>query len=133
MGSKSKSKSSAGDRKPKREPVTYDTVREIALTLPGTEEGISYRRPACKVDGKLFARFHQDGESLVVRVDFEEREHLLNADPEKFFITDHYLNYPYMLVRLAAVRRDQLRDLLLQSWRLAAPKRRVAEFHGFHR
>lgn len=115
-------------RQLKSEPVTYETVRQIALTLPGAEEGTSYGTPACKVKGKLFARLHQDGESLVVGVDFEEREVLMAAAPEKFYITDHYLNYPWMLVRLSAVRRDEIRDLLIQSWRRVAPTRLVTAF-----
>jgi hypothetical protein len=116
--------------KTRDEPISYETVRQIALTLPGAEEGTSYGTLACKVAGKLFARQHQDGESLVIRVDFEEREELMSADPEKFYITDHYLNYPWMLVRLSKVRRDELSDLLVQSWRRAAPKRLLAAFHG---
>ena len=108
-----------------REPVTFETVREIAQTLPGAEESTSYGTPAFKVKGKLFARQHQDGESLVVGVDFEEREEMMSAAPEKFYITDHYLNYPWMLVRLSKVRPDQLRDLLIGSWRRAAPKHLV--------
>ena len=116
-------------RQKKSEPVTYETVRQIALTLPGAEEGTSYGTPACKVKGKLFARLHQDGESLVIGVDFEEREALMAAAPEKFYITDHYLNYPWMLVRLSAVRRDEIRDLLIQSWRRAAPRRLVTTFY----
>ena len=118
--------------KSKTEPVTYETVRQIALTLPGAEEGTSYGTPAFKVKGKLFVRLHQSGEAIVIKVDFEEREELMSADPEKFYITDHYLNYPWMLVRLSQVRHDQLRDLLAQSWRRAAPKQLVAAFHGFH-
>ena len=116
-------------RQKKSEPVTYETVRQIALTLPGAEEGTSYGTPACKVKGKLFARLHQDGESLVIGVDFEEREVLMAAAPEKFYITDHYLNYPWMLVRLSAVRRDEIRDLLIQSWRRAAPRRLVTALY----
>jgi hypothetical protein len=116
----------------KTKSVTFETVRQIAQTLPGAEEGTSYGTPAFKVKGKLFARFHQDGEALVVRVDFDEREEMMSADPEKFYITDHYLNYPWMLVRLSKVRPDQLRDLLIASWRRAAPKQLVATFHGFH-
>jgi hypothetical protein len=123
--------SSARKGRPQSSSVTYETARQIALALPGAEEGTSYGTPACKVVGKLFARLHQDGESLVIKVDFEEREQLMEAEPEKFYITDHYLNYPWMLVRLSKVRRDQLSDLLLQSWRRVAPKRLVAGFHGF--
>jgi hypothetical protein len=101
-------------------PLTFDTVRQIARTLPGAEEGTSYGTPAFKVKGKLFARQHQDGESLVVGVDFEEREEMMSAAPEKFYITDHYLNYPWMLVRMSKVNKDELRDLLIGSWRRVA-------------
>ncbi len=110
--------------------VTYETVRQIAMALPGVEEGTSYGTPACKVRGKLFIRQHQDGQSLVVKIEFAEREILIEADPETFYITDHYLNYPWMLVRLANVRRDQLSELIKQAWRLVAPKRLVADFYA---
>ena len=121
----------AAKRSAKTKPVTFDTVRQIAQTLPGAEESTSYGTPAFKVKGKLFARQHQDGESLVVGVDFEEREEMMNAAPEKFYITDHYLNYPWMLVRMSQVRRDELRDLLIGSWRRAAPKNLVGALRNF--
>ena len=71
--------------------------------------------------GKLFARQHQDGVSLVVGVDFEAREEMMSAAPEKFYITDHYLNYPWMLVRVSKIRPGEFRDLLIEAWRRAAP------------
>ena len=89
-------------------------------------------RRAWKVKGKLLARQHQDGESLVIATDFADREALMEEDPETFYITDHYLNYPWILVRLAKVRADQLPDLLRQAWRRAAPRRLVATLDGFH-
>lgn len=116
-------------RQPRHEPISYETVRQIAKTLPGAQESTSYGTPAFKVKGKLFARLHQDGESLVVGVDFDERTEMMSADPEKFYITDHYLNYPWVLVRLSKVRPDQLRDLLIASWRRAAPKYMTAALH----
>src|SRR5947209_18843386 len=79
--------------------VSFETVCEIAPSLPGAEESTSYGMPAFKVKGKLFLRFHQDGESLVVGVDFYAREEMMRAVPEKFYITDHYRNYPWVLVR----------------------------------
>lgn len=116
---------------PSSKPPAFDIVCDIALQLPGAEESTSYGTPAFKVKGKLFARFHQDGESLVVSVDFDEREEMMNADPEKFYITDHYRNYPWILVRLSKVNPDELRDLLLGSWRRAAPKQMVSALHIF--
>ena len=102
---------------PSSKGVTFDTVRAIAQTLSGAEESTSYGTPAFKVKGKLFARFHQGGEALVVSVDFDQREEMMNTSPEKFYITDHYLKYPWVLVRMASVTPDELRDLLIGSWR----------------
>jgi hypothetical protein len=112
-------------------PVTFETARQIALALPEVEEGTSYGTPAFKVGkgkGKLIARLREDGDSLVVKIDFLKRDILINADPETFYITDHYRDYPYVLVRLSSVRRDVLRDLLEQAWRLEAPKRLIKAY-----
>ena len=103
-------------------------MRQLALALPGVEEGTSYGTPAWKVKGKLFARQHQDGESLVIATDFEEREALMEEDPETFYITDHYLNYPALLVRLTRVHPEKLRRLVEHAWRSVAPARLVRAF-----
>jgi hypothetical protein len=126
----SRARNTAGNNEPNSS-ITFETVREIALTLPGVEEGTSYGTPACKVRGKLLVREHQSLDAFVIRIDIADREILMLEDPETFFITDHYLNYPAMLVRYSTVRRDQLRDLLMQVWRREAPKSLVAAFHGF--
>jgi hypothetical protein len=106
--------------------VTFDDVRQIALALPEVEEGTSYRTPAFKVRGKFLSRLREDGETLVVRIDFDERDVLMAANPETFYITDHYRGYPAMLVRLSTVDPNDLHELLDGAWRLAAPKRLVA-------
>jgi hypothetical protein len=110
--------------------VDWDTVRDLALALPGSEESTSYGTPAFKVGGKLFVRLHEAGDTIVVRIEQTERAMRLRADPKAFFITDHYAPYPWMLVRLSAVRRDDLGDLLEESWRLRAPKRLLAEYES---
>ncbi len=108
-------------------PVTFADVRKIALSLENVEEGTSYGTAAFKTGGKLFVRLREDGESIVVATTFEEREDLLAADPETYYITDHYLKYPWVLVRLSKVHPDALRDLVKRAWRLASkPKRRAS-------
>lgn len=97
-------------------------VRELALQFPGATEGTSYGTPAFRVGKNLFARKHQDGESLVIRIDPDERAMRMRTDPETFYITDHYLNYPLMLIRLSTVDAEDLRDLLEDAWKLCAPK-----------
>jgi len=108
------------DRNAAKSSVTLETVREIALALENVEEGVSYGTPAFRVNGELFARQHQDGESLVLRMDFEQREALMAEDPSTYYITDHYLNYEWILVRLSRAQPDALRDLLRGAWRSAA-------------
>jgi hypothetical protein len=108
-------------------PITFDTVRQFALALPGVEEGTSYGTPALRVRGKFLARLHEDGETLVIKIDYTEREFRMLADPDTYYVTDHYVSYPMLLVRLARVNPDELRDLITYAWRSIAPKRLVAQ------
>jgi hypothetical protein len=107
--------------------VTHQWVRDTALALPGVVEGTSYGTPAFRVNKGFICRFHQDGKSLVVPLDMDDREIVMRVDPESFYITDHYRNYPYVLARLGTVDRDALRDLLEEAWRRQAPKRLIEE------
>jgi hypothetical protein len=104
--------------------ATLEQVRQLALAMPGVEEGTSYGTPAFRVGGKLLARMLEDGESLVVRVDFDLRDALLESRPKTFYVTDHYRGYPAVLVRLP-VARAVLREVLDASWRRTAPARLV--------
>jgi len=106
--------------------VTFKDVRRLVSSLKGVEEGTSYGTPAFKIGGKLIARLKEDGESLVVGTTFEEREEMMAAEPRTYYITDHYLNYPWVLVRLSRVSPDALRDLLNRALRLASAKPRRA-------
>jgi hypothetical protein len=104
-------------KKPSRK-ATWTTVRHLALALPGVEESTSYRTPAMKICGKLIARLTSDAETIVVPMSLGERAVRMEADPNVFFVTDHYVPYPYVLVRLAAVTRTDLRELLQDAWRM---------------
>lgn len=106
--------------------ASFDDVREIGLSLPGVEETTSYGTPSLKVGGrggKMVARLREDGETLVVQCPREEREMLIESDPEAFTLTDHYRDYDLVLIRLPAADRDLLDERLTESWRLVAPPR----------
>ncbi len=109
-----------------KKPVTFDTLRVLALALPGVEEGTSYGTPALKVKGKLMARLKEDGESVVLVVGFDNREILMQANPETFYITDHDRNYPSVLVHLTRVTPEELQSVVELTWRNVAPRRLVA-------
>jgi len=112
----------------KRSRVTLATIRRLALALPGVEEGLSYGTPGFRVRGKFLARLWEDGETLVVKCGDDERDFRMQADPETFFITDHYRGYPTVLVRLPRVTTADLKEVLEEAWRRQAPRRLVAEF-----
>lgn len=107
--------------------ATIETVRQILLALPGVEERPSYGgTPAFRVRDRFIARLHEDDEHLVLKVGWDERAALVASEPEAFSITPHYENSPMVLVRLATVDPDEFRELLIESWRMSAP-RRLAE------
>lgn len=109
-----------------RSTIDFDTVRNIGLALPGVEEGTAYGSPALKIHGQLLAcvPVHRSAEpgSLAVRVDFGDRAELLAADPDVYYVTDHYVEYNAVLVRLARVDRDVLRDLLGMAYKFVTAK-----------
>lgn len=101
--------------------ASFADVSRLGLKLPGVAESTSYGTPALKVEGKLFARLKEDGETLVLRMDAVNRGFLLEAEPSLFYITDHYRDYPWILLRLTEVSKDRLKELLEDAWHLAAP------------
>jgi hypothetical protein len=114
-----------------RKPDAFRIVRTLGLELPEVEESTMYGEPALKVRGKLLACMasHKSAEpgSLVVRIGFDARDALIADDPRVYYVKPHYQEYAAVLVRLALIDRDALRDLLRSAWRTviaAAPKRR---------
>lgn len=101
--------------------IDFDTVRNIGLALPGVEESTAYGSPALKVRGQLLACIPvnraAEPNSLVVRVDFDDRAELLAGDPDVYYLPEHYVGYSAVLVRLSRVNRDVLRDLLGMAYK----------------
>jgi len=103
--------------------VTFDDVRKIALAWPEIEDGTSYGTPALKVRRKMLVRLKEDGDSLVMPgVPREERDMLVEREPKIFYFTDHYREYPMVLVRLSKASRGIVEPLLRRHWRTLASK-----------
>jgi hypothetical protein len=104
--------------------TTSDDVRAIALSLPETTEKTAWSMPTFRVAGKMFATLPEDETSMAVRCPKVERDELVLAEPEKFWIADHEASFAWVRVRLAALEDlDELRDILVDSWQQAAPPR----------
>jgi len=100
--------------------MRFATVRRLGLALPDVEQSTMYGAPALRVRGHMFACMasHKSAEpnTLVVLIGFDQRNALIAADPETYYLKDHYLNHPSVLVRLSRIRPDALRDLLRKAW-----------------
>jgi hypothetical protein len=106
--------------------MDFDTVRGMALGLPDVEESTTYGSPALKIRGQLLAciPIHKSAEpdSLAVSIDFDRRAELMAVAPDVYYLTDHYVNYPVVLVRVSRIHPDALRDLLDMAWRFVTTK-----------
>ena len=112
--------------------VTWDTVREIGLTLPNATTGTAWGSPTLEVNGRRFAGVpvHRSAEpdSFSIHCDFSERDALIEEQPDIYYTAAHYENYPCVLVRLSRVNRDAIEDLLRMAHRFvsAQPGKRAA-------
>ncbi|GGS06233.1 hypothetical protein GCM10010236_70900 [Streptomyces eurythermus] len=101
-----------------------EDVRRIALSLPDTTEKVAWSMPTFRVAGKMFATLPEDETSIAVRCPKDERDELVLAEPDKFWIAGHEAQFAWVRARLAALEDEQeLRDILADSWRQAAPPR----------
>ena len=106
----------------------FAAVRTAGLALPGVEAATRYDgSPLLKIGGAFMAGLasHASAEpdTLVVRADVEERAWLLEDAPATYYLTDYYARYPLVLVRLSAIDREALRDVLSMSLRLTLAKK----------
>jgi hypothetical protein len=118
----------------RRTGLTFDDVRRMSADLPGVEEGTAWGVPALKLRGRFFACMasHSSAEpnTLVVRLDFDQRDALVADAPETYYLRPHYVGHESVLVRLSRIDREALRDLLHASWRFVSAKRSVSARRG---
>jgi hypothetical protein len=109
--------------------VTFDDIRKITLTWPEVEDGTSYSTPALKVRKKMLVRLKEDRDSLVMPgVPPDERDMLVASRPTVFYFTDHYKDYPMVLILLSNATHATVEPLLRRHWRALTSKATVREF-----
>lgn len=105
---------------------SFKPVESIGRTLPDVEVTTTWGQPTLKVHGRMFVCIasHKSAEpdTLVVMMDFADRDALLADDPDTYYLKDHYVNYPCVLVRLSRVHADALHDLVTGAHRFVSAK-----------
>lgn len=106
--------------------ITFKTVEALGRALPEVQVTTAWGQPALKVGGKMFACIasHRSAEpnTLVVMMDLADRDALIADDPDTYYLKEHYVHYPCVLVRLSRVHSDALRDLLAGAHRFVSRK-----------
>src|SRR6266567_602741 len=104
--------------------IDFDAIRKIGLALPDVQESTIHGAPSLKLRGKLLTcpALHSSAEpnTRAFRIDFDQRARLIAAAPRVYYVTNHYLKYPTVLVRLSRMDRNSLRDLLGMAWRFVS-------------
>jgi len=109
-------------------PVTESVIRKVALSFPLANEKPSYGKPSFFIAKKFFTRLRSEDDSIVWIVgSIDERDNLIELDPKTYFITDHYRDYPSVLVRIKRINEAMLRKMLERRWRAIAPKKVLKE------
>ncbi len=106
--------------------MTEAEMRDICLSFPGVAEGTHYGKPAFLVGKKFLTRLRaEDASAVLMDVGFDEREMLMEAEPDTFHLTWHYKEYKCVLARIASLHPGSLSAFLERRWRKIAPKAAV--------
>ena len=112
-------------------PLTAAQFKKIALSFPEAHEKSSYGSPSIFIAKKFFTRLRKQDDSIVLIIgSIDEREMMIESDPKTFHITDHYRDYPAVLVRIGRIDEKTLRGMLERRWRAIAPKKLIKAIDG---
>ena len=111
--------------------VTLDDVRELAVTLPRTTEALVRDRVKFRVGRIVYVAFSRDETQMGFGFPKEERDALIASEPDKFLLPKPSdLRYNWVEVRLDTIDHDEMRELVLDAWRMVVPKRVAVDFLG---
>ena len=105
-----------------------ETIRRLALALPEAEERETWGTPTFRVRNKIFAMFAEGGSEVWVKSTFDEQRALVAMDEGTFFFPPYVGPSGWVGVRFRTVDRDEMEELLVEAWRLTAPKQLVRAF-----
>lgn len=108
--------------------MDFDDVFAIASAFPGVVRSITHGTPSIKLGTKFLLREREPGILALQRPSIDERDMLIEADPELFFVTDHYRDYPYVLIRMDRLTPDHFRALFETIWREKATKSQISAY-----
>jgi hypothetical protein len=114
--------------------VTVEDVRSVVSGLPRSYEALVRDRVKFRVGRIVYLAFSSDETVMGFAFPKDERQALVDTDPERFMLPDRSdLRYNWVHVKLATIDADEMRDLVLNAWRMVVPKRVAADFESTER
>jgi hypothetical protein len=112
--------------------VAYAQIVEWVLDLPGGQEVMveEWGHPTLRVGAKMFASGSPDSDTMSVKATKEDQAALIAEDPETFSVAPYVGRYGWVQVNLSRVDADELRELIVEAWRLTAPKKLIKEYEA---
>jgi len=109
--------------------VAIEDVRSVAMRLPRTTEALVRDRVKFRVGSIVYLAFSRDETVMGFAFPREERQALVGSEPDKFMMPSRSdLRYNWVLVRLAAIDPTEMREIVIDAWRLVVPKRLAAAY-----
>jgi hypothetical protein len=107
--------------------INLETIREIALTFPGVEEGEIFGSSVFRVKKGMLAcaAGHEKGDIYALKVGTMEAEFLIEAEPELYYLTDHYRSWGGVLIRMSEISPKTFQHVFEKAWRRLAAKRDI--------
>lgn len=99
----------------------YQRLIDATAHLPGVEQSMSWGTPSLVIAKKMMVRCHEDPGVAVIRMNIDQRAAFINAQPDRYFLTDHYRRHPYVLARIQSLTDDDLYISLTDAWLDLAP------------
>src|SRR4051794_23332933 len=112
-----------------RDVVTVDEVRAMALSLPRTTEHLIHDRVKFRIGAIVYVAFSRDEELMGFAFPKEERQALVDSEPDKFQMPGTSdLRYNWVVARVSALPSDEMRELVIEAWRMCVPKKVARQY-----
>jgi hypothetical protein len=108
--------------------ILVSEVRQIALSLPGTEEATHWGKPSFRINNKIFAIIQSDMKTITVKTTKEERDMYTTTDPKTYMIPESFSNMNYMHINLETASKVEVMNLIRSAWGIVAPKKMAKTF-----
>lgn len=110
--------------------VSWDDVVAFCLTLPEVTYGTSWGMPSLKAGKKLLTNLHEPGGMTIKLDSVDEQDHMVEMDPQLYYVNDHFKGWPGCLMRLEEATMADVEHHVLRVYYKLATKRAIKAYEA---